>query len=94
VVSITSWKTFAFFISSTIWVSAIHNHKVLLQSHQSPPCFLLLFFSLFQLLWNLMEFLIQLFLSKLDPCIIFLPFLLVGFKFQRINPMLNALLLI
>jgi hypothetical protein len=42
-------------------------------------------------LLSLMEFLIQLSLSKHEPCIIFLPFLLVGFKFQGINPVFSAL---
>jgi hypothetical protein len=70
---------------------AIHNHKVLLQSLQSHPCFLLLFLSFFQLLLSLIKLLIQLSLSKHEPYIILLPLLLMGFKLQGINPMFNTL---
>ncbi len=70
---------------------ALHNCEVLLQNLQSLPCFLLLLLSPFQLLLNLLEFLIQLSLNKHKPCITFLPFLVVGFKLQAINPMLNTL---
>ncbi len=69
---------------------ALNNCEVLLQSLQSLPCFLLLLLSPFQLMLNLMEFLIQLFLNKYKPYIIFFPFLVVGFKLQGINPMLNT----
>jgi hypothetical protein len=66
----------------------------LLQNLQSFPCFLLPLLNFFQLLLNLMKFLIQLSLSKHKPCTIFLPFLLMDFKFQGINPMLNMFSLI
>ncbi len=73
---------------------AVYNRKVLLQSLQSLPCFPFLLLSLFHLLLSLMEFFIQLYLSKHKTCIILLPFLFVGFKLKGVNMMLDALLLI
>ncbi len=73
---------------------AIHNHEVLLESLHSLPCFLLMLLSFFHLLLSFMKFLIQLFLSKHKPCIIFSPLLFMGFKLQGINPMLNTFSLV
>ncbi len=72
----------------------VYNLEVLLQSLQSLPYFPLLYLGLFQLWLKLMEFFIQLSLSKHKTWIFLFPFLFMGFKFKGINMVFSLLSLI